>query len=60
MPDNFHAVSASGVFMTRKVAVWLCIVVMLGAGIYCFADEGMWLFNAFPKDKVQAQYGFAP
>ena len=24
------------------------------------ADEGMWLFNAFPKDKVQATYGFAP
>ncbi len=46
--------------MIKRVAVWLCIVVMLGAGIYCFADEGMWLFNAFPKDKVQAQYGFAP
>jgi hypothetical protein len=25
-----------------------------------YADEGMWLFNAFPKDKVQAKYGFAP
>ena len=25
-----------------------------------FADEGMWLYNAFPKDKVQAKYGFAP
>jgi Peptidase S46 len=25
-----------------------------------FADEGMWLFNAFPKDKVRAKYGFAP
>src|SRR6266481_773330 len=24
------------------------------------ADEGMWLFNAFPKDKVKAQYGFLP
>jgi hypothetical protein len=60
MPDNFHAVSASGVFMTKRVAVWLCIVMVLGAGIYCFADEGMWLFNAFPKDKVQARYGFAP
>ncbi len=22
------------------------------------ADEGMWLFNAFPKDRVQKQYGF--
>src|SRR6266849_6307476 len=24
------------------------------------ADEGMWLYNAFPKEKVQAKYGFAP
>ena len=24
------------------------------------ADEGMWLFNAFPGDKVKAKYGFAP
>ncbi len=24
------------------------------------ADEGMWLFNAFPKDHVKAQYGFLP
>ena len=24
------------------------------------ADEGMWLYNAFPKAKVQSKYGFAP
>ena len=24
------------------------------------ADEGMWLFNAFPKVKVKAKYGFEP
>jgi hypothetical protein len=24
------------------------------------ADEGMWLYNAFPKDKVKAKYGFTP
>ena len=24
------------------------------------ADEGMWLYNAFPKERVQAQYGFLP
>jgi hypothetical protein len=24
------------------------------------ADEGMWLFNAFPKDKTKAKYGFSP
>ena len=25
-----------------------------------FADEGMWLYNAFPKDRVEKQYGFLP
>jgi hypothetical protein len=24
------------------------------------ADEGMWLYNAFPTQKVKAKYGFAP
>ena len=24
------------------------------------ADEGMWLYNAFPKDRVEKQYGFLP
>src|SRR5580658_8007355 len=24
------------------------------------ADEGMWLYNAFPSDRVQKQYGFLP
>ena len=24
------------------------------------ADEGMWLYNNFPKDRVQKQYGFLP
>jgi len=27
---------------------------------FALADEGMWLFNAFPGDKVQAAYGFKP
>ena len=44
--------------MKRAVAL-LCLFAFAfsSAG---FADEGMWLFNAFPKDKVQAKYGFAP
>ena len=29
-------------------------------GPICRADEGMWLYNAFPKDKVKAKYGFEP
>jgi hypothetical protein len=33
---------------------------MLALGSLAFADEGMWLFNHFPSDKVKAKYGFAP
>ena len=39
---------------------FLLSLLMLCLGTLAFADEGMWLFNAFPKDKVQAKYGFAP
>ncbi len=44
--------------MKRAVALLCLVVLCLGSSIY--ADEGMWLFNAFPKDKVQAKYKFAP
>jgi hypothetical protein len=45
--------------MMKRIAILLALVMLcLGNSIY--ADEGMWLFNAFPKDKVQAKYGFAP
>jgi hypothetical protein len=27
---------------------------------FALADEGMWLYNAFPGDQVQKQYGFLP
>ncbi len=33
----------------------LCLVSFLAR-----ADEGMWLYNAFPKAKVKAKYGFEP
>lgn len=45
--------------MTRVFFPFLlfcCLVV----GPICRADEGMWLYNAFPKDKVKAKYGFEP
>ncbi len=40
------------------------ILVVLCALVVCLcpagmADEGMWLFNAFPSAKVKAEYGFA-
>ncbi len=45
--------------MIKRSVLLLCLLA-LGVGTFAFADEGMWLFNAFPKDKVQAKYGFAP
>jgi len=45
--------------MMKRAVPLLCLFILcLGSSIY--ADEGMWLFNAFPKDKVQAKYGWAP
>jgi Peptidase S46 len=32
----------------------------LAFGPVCRADQGMWLFNAFPKERVKAKYGFEP
>jgi hypothetical protein len=44
--------------MTTK---WLTPALILAlAAPLALADEGMWLFNAFPKEKVKAQYGFLP
>ncbi len=45
--------------MIKRFALLLCVLALCLTGL-AFADEGMWLFNAFPKDKVQAKYGFAP
>src|SRR5215471_16238295 len=44
--------------MKRVIALFSLLVFCLN--VSAFADEGMWLFNAFPKDKVQAKYGWAP
>jgi len=44
--------------MKRVIALLCVLTFCFGNSLY--ADEGMWLFNAFPKDKVQAKYGFAP
>ncbi|MGB8886658.1 MAG: S46 family peptidase [Candidatus Korobacteraceae bacterium] len=45
--------------MMKRVALLFCLFTLC-LGNFSYADEGMWLFNAFPKDKVQAKYGFAP
>src|SRR5690349_23202277 len=36
----------------------LLLAVCLFAGVFAFADEGMWLYNAVPKDKIKAKYNF--
>lgn len=35
--------------------LWFCLTTYPAP-----ADEGMWLFNNFPKDRVKAKYGFEP
>ena len=45
--------------MMKRVVLLLCLLTLCLSG-FSYADEGMWLFYAFPKDKVQAKYGFAP
>jgi hypothetical protein len=40
---------------------WLLFALILAVATeLALADEGMWLYNAFPKDHVKAQYGFLP
>ena len=44
----------------NKRAVLLLSILTLCLGTLAVADEGMWLFNHFPVDKIKAKYGFAP
>jgi len=44
----------------KRLFLSLSLIFCLFSGVFAFADEGMWLYNAFPKDKVKAKYGFAP
>jgi hypothetical protein len=38
----------------------LLAVALLAAPLTVSGDEGMWTFNAFPKDRVNERYGFRP
>ena len=40
--------------------LFLFFVLFQGAVLVLKADEGMWLVNQFPADKVKKAYGFAP
>ena len=42
--------------MKRPFSVLLAIVFLFSS--FSRADEGMWLYNAAPKDKIKAKYGF--
>jgi hypothetical protein len=44
----------------KRVFFFLFITVCLVLPGISRADEGMWLYNAFPKDQVKAKYGFSP
>jgi hypothetical protein len=43
--------------MKKRTVLLLCVLTLSMCTI-AFADEGMWLFNHFPVDKVKAKYGF--
>jgi hypothetical protein len=44
----------------KRVSLFLSLTLCLVLPAISRADEGMWLYNAFPKNKLQAKYGFAP
>jgi len=44
----------------RRLFLPLLLLSCFALSTISAADEGMWLYNAFPKDKVKAKYGFAP
>jgi len=44
----------------KRVFFPFLLLCLLTLGRLGRADEGMWLFNAFPKQKVKAKYGFEP
>ncbi len=43
-----------------KTKLFILGIILLFATHLAIADEGMWLYNAFPKERVQKQYGFLP
>jgi hypothetical protein len=43
-----------------KIRLLVFAIILCLSTTFVFADEGMWLFNAFPKDRVEKQYGFLP
>lgn len=44
----------------KRGLLFLTLLACMLAGSLAPADEGMWLYNALPADKVKARYGFEP
>jgi Peptidase S46 len=45
--------------MPRKI-VFVCLAFLVSRSLPVKADEGMWLLDNFPSDRVEALYGFRP
>jgi len=42
-----------------RLRIPLCVAALVGgAGMTALADEGIWLFNQFPRQQVKQKYGF--
>jgi Peptidase S46 len=50
----------SGALLMRRLVALLGFLALVLSASHAWADEGMWLYNAFPKEKVKATYGFEP
>jgi hypothetical protein len=46
--------------MKTRLFIFVLILTVALASPLAFGDEGMWLYNAFPGERVQKQYGFLP
>ena len=44
----------------KRAFLAISLLACLLASLCALGDEGMWLYNAFPKDKVKTKYGFEP
>jgi len=57
-PAGRNSQSYAEKFMKTRLLIFGLILAL--ATPLALADEGMWLYNNFPKDRVQKQYGFLP
>ncbi len=44
----------------KRALLLISVLGCLLGSLSVFGDEGMWLYNEFPKQKVQRKYGFMP